>query len=446
MTGHRDPGTLRLAALVQLERRARAAATAEELGFVAVNETVALVPYRQGALWRAAGARGRVAALSGLSAPDRNAPFLGWLERALARVERAGRADEAHAFAAADLPADLAASWSDWLPAHALWLPLASRGRRTGALVLARAEPWTDAERSVLSLAAEAYGHALGALERPGRAGVRPPARRRAAAAAVLAALVGAGFLPVRESVLAPAEVIPRDPAAVRAPLDGVVERVHVRPNEPVEEGRLLLTLDPRRLENRLEVARVAAEVAEAELRQAMQLAVGDPGARASVPVLQGRLEQQRAEVAYVEDLLRRVEVRAPADGVAVFDDADEWVGRPVTLGERILLVADPGSTALEIRLPAAEAIRLDPGAEVEFFLNVAPEAPVPARLVFASYAARPGPDGVPAHRLEAEFADDGRELRIGLGGTAKVYGERVSLAYYVFRRPLAALRRWVGA
>jgi multidrug resistance efflux pump len=442
----RDPNPRRLAVLVGLEARARAAATAEELGFVAVNETVGLVPYRQAALWRGAGGRGRVAALSGLSAPDRHAPYVVWLEGVLGAVGRTGRAAEAHAFGAADVPGAAGAQWAQWLPAHALWLPLAVRGTPTGALVLAREEPWTDAERSVLGVAADAFAHALAALEGPRRRSWSRPGRRRMLAAAAVAGLAAAGFLPVRESALAPAEVVPRDPAAVRAPLDGVVDRVLVRPNQPVRAGDLLLALDPRRLRNRLEVARVAAEVAEAELRQANQLAVEDARARASVPVLRGRLEQQRAEAAYLEDLLQRVEIRAPADGVAVLDDADEWVGRPVALGERILLVADPARVALEIRLPVADAIRLEPGADVDFFLNVDPQAPAPARLVFASYGAAPGPDGTLAYRLEAEFADGAPPLRIGLGGTAKVYGGRVSLAYHVFRRPLAALRRWVGA
>ena len=35
--------------------------------------------------------------------------------------------------------------------------------------------------------------------------------------------------------------------------------------------------------------------------------------------------------------------------------------------------------------------------------------------------------------------------VRIGLRGTAKIYGDRVLLGYYLFRRPLATLRGWTG-
>jgi hypothetical protein len=163
------------------------------------------------------------------------------------------------------------------------------------------------------------------------------------------------------------------------------------------------------------------------------------------VPVLQARLEQQRAETGYLRDLLARIELRAARDGIAVFDDPNEWLGRPVTTGERILLVADPARVALEIRLPVADAIRLEPGAEVRLFLNTDPGAPVPAVLEQAGYRAQPGPDGVLGFRLKAQFPAGAAPLRIGLKGTAKLYGEQVTLAQYLLRKPISALRTWLG-
>ena len=72
-----DPGR-ELATLLQLMRRAREADSEEALGFVLVNETLRLLPYRQAALWRD-GALGRVSALSGVPETDSNAPYVQWL-------------------------------------------------------------------------------------------------------------------------------------------------------------------------------------------------------------------------------------------------------------------------------------------------------------------------------------------------------------------------------
>src|SRR6185295_4523797 len=124
-----------LSLLAQLTRRARHAATIEELAFLAVNETHGLVPYRQAALWRrdAAGI-GRVLAVSGAPMIERNAPFPMWLERVMAALDRRRKDAAALAVVASDLPADLADDWTEWLPTHTLLMPLSGGGEVRGAL------------------------------------------------------------------------------------------------------------------------------------------------------------------------------------------------------------------------------------------------------------------------------------------------------------------------
>ena len=99
-----------LSTLVQLVRRARHAATAQELAFVMVNETHALVPYRQAVLWRRdAIGGGGVVAISGGAVVERNAPITLWLNRAMAKRD-SDRADTPRAVSAADLSGALARS------------------------------------------------------------------------------------------------------------------------------------------------------------------------------------------------------------------------------------------------------------------------------------------------------------------------------------------------
>jgi hypothetical protein len=107
--------------------------------------------------------------------------------------------------------------------------------------------------------------------------------------------------------------------------------------------------------------------------------------------------------------------------------------------------IADPNKAELEIWLPVADAITLKAGAEVDFFLNVAPDAPLHAAIRQASYQATVSPNGLLGYRLKARFADGTQPPRIGLRGTAKVYGDRVTVLYYLIRRPLAAARQLLG-
>jgi hypothetical protein len=433
-----------LSTLVQLIKRARNAATVQELGFIIVNETHALLPYRQAVLWQSDGS-GRVVAISGTPVIERNAPLTLWLKRALGKLA-AGPAPGPIAVTAANLPGTLGQEWSEWLPAHGLLVPLRNAGKPLGALLLARDQPWSDGDRHLLQELADGYGHAWSGLRRRRRAwSVWPRSRRTVLKLAAAAALIAALWLPVSLSALAPAEVVALDPAIVRAPLDGVVDQFKVQPNQEVSEGQLLLELDRRVVENKLEIANKALQVAEAEYRQAAQQALFDDKSRAQLAVLKGRMDQRRADATYTQSLLDRVQVTAMRPGLALFSDPNEWVGRPVSIGERLLEIADPNRVEFEIWLPVSDAIALQPGAEVEFFLNVAPDSPLNGRLRLASYEAAQSPAGVLGYRLKAERVGEGAPPRIGLRGTAKVYGDRVTLFYYLMRRPLAAARQLVG-
>ena len=433
---------LRLTGLLQLEMRARAA-KGDELAFVMVNETFKAVRYRQAILWRAAPVR-RVVAVSGVSNPDTNSPFVVWVSRLCAQLD-ASNGPAIQEFTADEAPQALKDDWPRWLPSHIVRIPLAPE---LGALFLAREESLGGADRHLLTFLGDAYGHAWNAQLAPrrfrDRAAFTSKWKKGAVAMAALL-LVGLSVVPVRQSVLAPAEIVPHAPAVIRAPLEGVIDNVFVKPNEPVTQGQLLFALDPRRLRNQLEVALRAHEAIDIETRQAKQFAVVDYKVRASLPGLQGKSDQLAAEVAYLKEQLQRIEVRAPQDGLTVFDDPNDWLGRPVAIGERVMLVADPAHVEVEVRLPVADAIDLAIGGPVRVFLNIDPENSRAAVLTFVSYQAQKGVDGTLAYRVKARLAAEGPLPRIGLKGTAKLYGSKVSLAFAVLRRPISALRQWLG-
>jgi Biotin-lipoyl like/HlyD family secretion protein len=434
-----------LGTLIQLLKRARHAATAEELAFVMVNETHALLPYRQAALWQrdAAGA-GRVLAISGAATVERNAPFMLWLGRAFAELDREADVPRVRLIDAANLKGTTGEAWADWLPAHGLLVQLGADGAPLGALLLAREQPWSDGDGHLIQELTDGYGHAWRAFRRSRRP-LAWRGRSTLLKLALAAALVALMLLPISLSALAPAEVVAFRPTLVRAPLEGVVDRFEVQPNAEVKEGQLLLTLDPRAIENKLDVALKALAVAEAEYRQAAQSAVFEDKSRALLAVLKGRADQRRADVTYNQSLLERIKVTATRSGLALFDDPNAWIGRPVAIGERLVEIADPAQAEIEIWLPVADAITLKPDADVDFFLNVSPDSPLRAHLRQASYEATQSPAGLLGYRLKATLADGAKMPRIGLKGTAKVYGERVTLFYYLMRRPLAAARQFVG-
>ena len=71
---------------------------------------------------------------------------------------------------------------------------------------------------------------------------------------------------------------------------------------------------------------------------------------------------------------------------------------------------------------------------------------PLNARVTQADYKSREIDEQTVAFRAHARLEAQGRPLpRLGVKGTAQVYGEDVALGLYLFRRPISAVRQWLG-
>lgn len=435
---------LRLGALLQLEQRARAA-DRKELEFLIVNDTATVVSYQQAVLWRK---NPGSLVLSGVAVAEPGAPYRMWLDRVIDTIVQGDQATILHSLTPIDPPEALAQEWPEWFPPHALWCPLARReGELVGGLLLGRADPWLDGDRQLVELLSGAYGQSLILSDTARPTGLSRWARlrRRPVLTGIVAALALVALVPTRQSVLAPAEVVPVNPAPVRAPFEGVVDALRVAPNEPVHAGQPLVSLDRTQLATRLAVTQKALDMAREEYADTAQAAMNDEKSKGKLAILASKVDQQQAELSYDKDQLDRAELTAPADGIAVFDDSNEWSGKPVVLGERIMLIASPTDIQLEIQVPAADVVTFDSGSEVVFFSNLAPDSPSRGRLTFASYSSAVTADGVLSYAFRAKFDGEAVPLRLGLKGTAKIYGPRRPLVLWLLRRPIQLGREWLS-
>ena len=437
-----------LAAVLQVEEVARRAETLEGLFYSLANEVRRVIDYQFAAVIAGDGFEGevRIEALSGIAVLDRDTPLVRWLTRAANLIVRRSEGIAIQGIDPVTLPQTERAGWSEWSPAHVLWCPLvAGGGRRLGALWLARDIPWDKSELSLIQHVVDCYAHAWLGLT-GGRATPSVSVQRlRRPALIGLALAVLSLAVPVSQSALAPVEIVATEPAVVAAPIDGVVARFLVTPNQAVAAGQPLFEFDDTTLRNQAQVAERTLGVAQAEQRQAVQGAFADRKQAGQVALLEAQTQLRAAELDYARTMLARVVVKAQRAGVAVFADANDWIGRPVVTGQRILQIADPERVEARIALPVRDAITVEPGARVELFLDNDPLGMLSAQLKTASYEADQTPAGVIAYRLTAALNPGQTLPRIGLQGTANVHGRPVPLLLYFFRRPLAAARQWLG-
>lgn len=437
-----------LLALLKLEADARATKTTIDLALLIANEARRLTRARQVfVLCRQRDAL-RLVAVTALPTVDRMAPLTHTVEVVARHIESEGHAAQACDFrfdAYAGAGNDTASSYP---LKEAAWVPFVDRdGEVFAGMILTREVAWLERDLVIAKRLGGTFAHAWSALEAtsPIARALLPSRRVMAAIAVVLLAL---GFVPVSLTTLAPVEIVPRDPFVVAAPIDGVIEDVPIEPNSRVAEGTLLVKFEDTTLRNRLEVAEREVQVAAARLKTTTQLAFADESGRHELAVARAELQLKTAERDFARDLLAKAEIRAPRAGLAVLGDKKELIGRPLSVGERILEIADPGSVEARIEIPVSDSIILHNGAQVKLLLDSNPLASIDANVIGSDFQARLSDAAVLSFRAIAEIdatSAVARPLRLGARGTAQIYGERVALGFYLLRRPFAKLRQWTG-
>jgi multidrug resistance efflux pump len=434
--------------LLQVEGKVRDVQNQQELQFLFVNETRRLVPYQQAILLTPptpSTQNYQVRAASSVPLVDRTVPLMQWTERLIGGLRKTSTGPDMCHVTEADCPAELRPDWKEFTPGYGLWCPLKHPGGQIlGGLWLTRDQPWADYELPILQRLSEAYAYAWRAVgpsnSRRWRWGLS-----RTTTWILAAAMLGALAIPVPMSTLAPAKIVAKDPLIVSAPIDGVIADILVLPNTVVSEGQLLLKYEDTTFRNDYQVSERNLDVSMAHYRRAAQGSFGDAEQKADVPLLKAEVELRETERNYAHERLTKVEVKAEQAGLLLYTDKSDWIGKPVVVGQRIMELANPQQLEVRIDLPVEDAIVLREGAPVKLFLNANPFTSVSATVSHASYHAEVLSNNKLTYRVTAQLEQGSSEFRIGWQGSAKIYGKQVMLFTYLFRRPISAIRPWIG-
>ena len=379
----------------------------------------------------------RIECVSGAGLPDADAPLSVWMRKLVRTVEPH---EEAQAFDRADLPPPVQDPWPAPWPDYGLCAPLRTPGGRVGTWVVMGETPWSRADATALGSMAHVLARVLITPDTP-----RPSVWRRLDRWKWWAVVACALFLllPVRSFVVAPAEVVPVVPMPVRAPIAGTVANMAVAPNMAVHAGDVVTRFDRAVLQSERDAASHELEVARTRYSEALQGGMDDAKVRSEIGPLQARVGEQEAELRRRQWMLDHADVRSPGDGVVIYDDPADWMGRPVEKGEKLALLAQPESTRIAIHVPAAEMIALADDAPVQFFDDLRPDRPHRGHLVFRGYFPETSAQGVASVLLRADL--DGAAIRLGTKGEARILGGRRPLVLWLLHRPIFWLRPWLG-
>lgn len=440
--------------LLQLEHNCRNCESIKELYYQIVNETRNLVNYSQGVLLTIDfSGKYKVVGISDIPVVDSTSPYVQWIENIIIDLNNNEKSKDIFVV---DTKTDLKQidfnSMHEFSPSNILFIPLKSikENREINyILLLFKEEKWIEKDILILKHLSSSLSYFLFAMRSTGISQIlRKISFKNKYLKISIFLLIILMFLPVKLSVLAPLEVEAKNPYVVTSPLNAVIEEVKVFPNDKIEKEQLLVKFDDVDFNNNYLVAKRTLDVANAQLHTVKQSSFFDATQKSQISQLESQVKLKEAELNFAQEQLGKTKIYAKEDGIAIINNPNDWKGKPVTTGERVFLIAKPQSIELKIMLPVSEAIFLEENALVKAFFDNDPTNSWSGKVKYISYKPELTEQNVLSYKITADFDDikeNGYVPSIGLRGTAKIYSKKVTLFFYLFRKPITAVRQWIG-
>ncbi len=440
--------------LLQLEHNCRNCESIKELYYQIVNETRNLVNYSQGVLLTIDfSGKYKVVGISDISVVDSTSPYVQWIENIIIDLNNNEKSKDIFVV---DTKTDLKQidfkSMHEFSPSNILFIPLKSvkENREINyILLLFKEEGWLEKDILILKHLSSSLAYFLFAMRSTGISQIlRKISFKNKYLKISIFLLIILMFLPVKLSVLAPLEVEAKNPYVVTSPLNAVIEEVKVFPNDKIEKEQLLVKFDDVDFNNNYLVAKRTLDVANAQLHTVKQSSFFDATQKSQISQLESQVKLKEAELNFAQEQLGKTKIYAKEDGIAIINNPNDWKGKPVTTGERVFLIAKPQSIELKIMLPVSEAIFLEENALVKAFFDNDPTNSWSGKVKYVSYKPELTEQNILSYKITADFDDikeNGYIPSIGLRGTAKIYSKKVTLFFYLFRKPITAVRQWIG-
>lgn len=432
--------------LLSVDDRVRAATSVRELQHVIVNETRKVTGARQIFLAQPTRTSGyHVKAVSSLALVERDTPLIRWIEGMIAKIsEERGLENQVDFALPAYVNAD--ADETKTYPFRELtWQPLKSTsGEIFAGLLFARERVWQKTELKVINRQGSVYANAWQALV--GKRGLKAAKKlSKPVKLGIAAALLLIAAVPVPITALSPFEIVEYKPGIVTAPIDGTIADVLVLPNSKVEAGQTIVVFEDTTLRNRFEISDREMNVARTKFDRAQRAAFTDAQSRHELAITKTEFELKKAERNYAKELLDRTQLKASRSGILIYTDKNRLLGKPVTIGERLMKIGSPENIRARIDVPVADAIILEKETKVRLFFDAAPFSPEQATIQNESYHAEPNPSNQLVYRIDASLNDESYRPRIGSRGTAQIYGQNVPLIFALLHKPISSLRQYIG-
>lgn len=421
-----------LAEINRLGLRAFQTKKPQALIFLILNDTVPIARYDQAMLWKIR--KGKRATLLGVSGQVTFSKTSDQIIQKSEIIQSLTEPEKPQIIRSPNIPETTSV----------LWLPIVAHEKPALGFWLERwnGVPWQQEEVEVLLFLMQSYGIAW---ERFAPHAEFKEFLKRFLVLSGVALVCALLLIKIPLRVVAPCEIVPKDPVVITAPLEGIIEKIVATPGQLVTKGMTLVEYDKRVPMQELRIEQKKVEISQSEVDRLTAEAEKDKKALAELGVEALKLRKEQLELGLAQYHASQLNIDAPIEGVAVIDNPETWHGKPVKIGEKILLIADPNQTKIRFWVPEGDNVVLDYKKPITVFLNKDPEKNREAKIIYISSYTHVTDRNVVSFVGEAEWTEPPTDIKLGLKGTAILYGENVTLFYWIIRKPLAYLRWTLG-
>ncbi len=348
---------IKIARLISLEKKTREAKSKDELNFLVVNETREIIDYTTSfLLLKSPTDKYHVEAVSDIASVDRTAPLITFVEN-IVNHKSNQNLKEIELIDLDKFSKKIKKQKPKNIPQYLLRIPIFSPQRGLqGFLLLARNEIFSENENELISHLSRTYGHAYNTFLV--NYSIRDFFKKNFTGKKrwiTISVIILIFLFPVRMTSTAPVEVVAKNPFLITSPFDGVVKKIVANNNDLTKPGELLVLLEDIDLLNEFNLAKQALQVSEKELLRTRQSSFTDNEQKSRLAELMAQVDLKRVELSSAERKLKNSKIYAEKKGVVIVDRKSDWQGKPVSVGEKILTIADPANIEFLIWLPVKD-------------------------------------------------------------------------------------------
>ncbi len=456
-----DPRRKALAIGLELAKRALRAGNLEELQFILVNDTRALLPFDRSFLIVHSEGRSELVAANNQPQIETKADLVkqvNTLAGVLKPVEKA-----LLLFAAnpqlKDVPKDAAKAIQNYLHysgCSALMVtPLVSGNNVVGHLLFeffgraapgeveavallnmvpffgsALTEKWLlDRKRSVRTL----YNRAFSKDQRQSGWG---RFFAKTGIIGILAVCLVLGMVtPMTLKVGGEAEVVPDFEYFAYVEMDGIVKDVLVREGDAVEKGGLLAALDPKELDYEIRKTQRMIDSYRTEIGILRNMGAEDPSKLAESKLVAIKAQRSRQELEFLTWQRQFLQIKAPAKGTVLTRKVETLTGKKFKAGEPFCSIAPHERLSVDIFLSERDAAYVKPGQHAVIYFNYQPEVGCGLKIKSVSSKTETLERLGAVLRVRAEFDTIPQGIKPGMKGIVQIDTEETEMWFVVTRR-----------